>query len=227
MIVNDLLRNKNRLTFELKENRCDSRFLGIIPQSPDPTSFVEIRNLHKSYSTPAGNFVALDDLSVTIDRGKFVAFVGRSGSGKSTLINCLTGIDRPTSGEIYIDGVALHRLNEMQLARWRGKRIGLVFQFFQLLPTLTLIENVMLPMELNNSYPTHQRRKRASELLDMVGLLHQANKLPGETSGGEQQRVAIARSLANDPAIIVCDEPTGNLDASNALGYVSIVREFA
>lgn len=197
-------------------------FLNKRESSPAPTSFLEIRDLHKMYQTPAGTFVALENLSVNIDGGKFVAFVGRSGSGKSTLINCLTGIDRPTSGEIFIDGVAVHQLNELQLARWRGKRVGLVFQFFQLLPTLTLAENVMLPMELNNNYSPKQRRKRAMELLDMVGLAHQANKLPSEASGGEQQRVAIARSLANDPAIIVCDEPTGNLDASNALAMFQL-----
>lgn len=184
--------------------------------SDHPTSYVEVQNLRKVYKTPNGEFVALDNLSVKIEQGKFVAFIGRSGSGKSTLINCLTGIDRPSSGELYIDGVAVHKLNEYQLARWRGQRVGLVFQFFQLLPTLSLVENVMLPMELVNSYPPHKRRKRAMELLGMVGLADHANKLPADTSGGQQQRVAIARSLANDPAVIVCDEPTGNLDVGTA-----------
>jgi len=190
--------------------------------SPDPTHYVDIRNLRKVYQTPAGEFIALENLSVKIGSGNFIAVIGRSGSGKSTFINCLTGIDRPTSGEIYIDGVAVHRLNELQLARWRGKRIGLVFQFFQLLPTLTLAENVMLPMELNNTYPQHMRRKRAMELLDMVGLAEHSHKLPSDTSGGQQQRVAIARSLANDPAVIICDEPTGNLDAGNAQAMFSL-----
>ena len=193
--------------------------------SPDPTHYVDIRNLRKVYQTPAGEFIALENLSVKIDSGNFIAVIGRSGSGKSTFINCLTGIDSPTSGEIYIDNVAVHKLSELQLARWRGKRIGLVFQFFQLLPTLTLAENVILPMELNNTYPQHKRRKRAMELLDRVGLAGHAHKLPSDTSGGQQQRVAIARSLANDPAVIICDEPTGNLDAVNALDMFRLFEE--
>lgn len=193
--------------------------------SPDPTNYVEIRNLRKVYQTPAGEFIALENLSVKIASGNFIAVIGRSGSGKSTFINCLTGIDRPTSGEIFIDNVAVHRLNELQLARWRGKRIGLVFQFFQLLPTLSLAENVILPMELNNTYPVHIRRKRAMELLDMVGLAEHGHKLPSDTSGGQQQRVAIARSMANDPAVIICDEPTGNLDASNAQAMFQLFQD--
>ncbi len=193
--------------------------------SLEPTHYVDIRNLRKVYQTPAGEFVALKNLSVKIGSGNFIAVIGRSGSGKSTFINCLTGIDRPTSGEIFIDNVAVHRLNELQLARWRGKRIGLVFQFFQLLPTLTLAENVILPMELNNTYPQHKRRKRALELLDMVGLADHSHKLPSDTSGGQQQRVAIARSLANDPAVIICDEPTGNLDATNALAMFRLFED--
>lgn len=193
--------------------------------STEPTSYVDIRNLRKVYQTPAGEFIALENLSVKIESGNFIAVIGRSGSGKSTFINCLTGIDRPSSGEIFIDNVAIHKLNELQLARWRGKRIGLVFQFFQLLPTLTLAENVILPMELNNTYPSHTRRKRALELLDLVGLVEHSHKLPSDTSGGQQQRVAIARSLANDPAVIVCDEPTGNLDASNALAMFRLFED--
>jgi len=200
-------------------------FLSKNKQIADPTHYVEIRNLSKVYNTPNGKFIALDDLSVQIEQGKFVAFIGRSGSGKSTLINCLTGIDRPTSGELYIDGVAVQKLNEFQLARWRGQRVGLVFQFFQLLPTLSLAENVMLPMELMNSYPPNKRRKRAMELLDMVGLADHAHKLPADTSGGQQQRVAIARSLANDPAVIVCDEPTGNLDIGTAQKMFELFEE--
>lgn len=193
--------------------------------SSEQTHYIDVRNLRKVYKTPAGEFVALDNLSVQIEQGTFVALIGRSGSGKSTLINCLTGIDRPTSGEMFIDHVAVHKLNELQLARWRGQRIGLVFQFFQLLPTLTLAENVMLPMELTNTYPVHKRRKRAMELLDKVGLADHAHKLPADTSGGQQQRVAIARSLANDPAVIVCDEPTGNLDMSNALAMLELFKD--
>lgn len=187
-------------------------------------SYVEIRNLRKVYNTPTGEYIALQDLSVKIDSGMFVAVVGRSGSGKSTFINSITGIDRPTSGEIYVDNVAIHKLSELQITRWRGKRVGLVFQFFQLLPTLTLVENVMLPMELVNSYPMQKRQKRAMELLDMVGLADHAHKLPSATSGGQQQRTAIARSLANDPAIIVCDEPTGNLDSRTAQSMLQLFQ---
>jgi ABC-type lipoprotein export system ATPase subunit len=200
-------------------------FFNKTPSSPEPTHYLDIRNLRKVYNTPAGEFIALENLSVKIDSGNFIAVIGRSGSGKSTFINCLTGIDRPTSGEIFIDGVAVHSLSELQLARWRGKRIGLVFQFFQLLPTLSLAENVMLPMELNNTYPQNMRRKRAMELLDMVGLVEHSHKLPSDTSGGQQQRVAIARSLANDPAVIICDEPTGNLDAGNAHAMFNLFED--
>jgi len=145
-----------------------------------------------------------------------VAMVGPSGSGKSTLINMLTGIDRPTSGDVIVSGMRLNALNENQMARWRGRNIGVIFQFFQLLPTLTLCENVMLPMDFCNTYPVSERKKRALQLLDQVGLADQAHKLPSAVSGGQQQRAAIARALANDPPLIVGDEPTGNLDNKTA-----------
>jgi putative ABC transport system ATP-binding protein len=179
-------------------------------------SLIELRDLVKVYNTPAGSFTALRDINLNIGCGEFVAVVGKSGSGKSTLLNMLTGIDRPTSGEVLIDGTAIHTFSESQMAKWRGKNLGIVFQFFQLLPTLTILENVVLPMDLCGTYTHAERRVRARQLLDMVDMGEDAHKLPSEISGGQQQRVAIARSLANDPPIIVADEPTGNLDSRTA-----------
>jgi ABC-type lipoprotein export system ATPase subunit len=155
-------------------------------------------------------------VNLRVNRGEFVAIIGKSGSGKSTLLNMLTGIDRPTAGEVYVDAAPIHTLSEGQLAKWRGKHLGIVFQFFQLLPTLTLLENVMLPMDLCGLYSVRERKKRAMGLLDLVEMGDQAHKLPTAVSGGQQQRVAIARALANNPPILVADEPTGNLDSKTA-----------
>jgi ABC-type lipoprotein export system ATPase subunit len=177
---------------------------------------IDLRKVVKTYKTEAGDFIALKGIDLTIDRGEFVGIVGKSGSGKSTLVNMLTGIDRPSSGEIHIAGTGIHALNEGQMAQWRGRNQGVVFQFFQLLPTLTLIENVMLPMDFCNLYTPRERRERAMELLALVDIAEQANKLPSAISGGQQQRAAIARSLANDPPMIIADEPTGNLDSRTA-----------
>ncbi|MCL4861761.1 MAG: ABC transporter ATP-binding protein [Caldilineaceae bacterium] len=160
--------------------------------------------------------MALRSVDLAIDRGEFVAVVGKSGSGKSTLINMITGIDRPTSGEILINGIAIHKLDEGPMAVWRGKTIGVIFQFFQLLPMLTCVENVMLPMDFCNMFKPSERRERALHLLDLVEMADQADKLPSEVSGGQQQRAAIARALANDPPLLVADEPTGNLDSKTA-----------
>jgi len=151
-----------------------------------------------------------------VDPGEFVAVIGKSGSGKSTLINMITGVDRPTSGQVLVGDTAVHTLNEGQIAAWRGRSIGVVFQFFQLLPTLTVVENVMLPMDFCNMYRMRQREERAMYLLEQVGLDQHAYKLPSAISGGEQQRVAIARALANDPPIVAADEPTGNLDSATS-----------
>jgi len=170
----------------------------------------------KVYETPAGKFYALRGINLQVDTHEFVAVIGKSGSGKSTLINMITGIDRPTSGEVFVGDTAVHRLSEGQMAIWRGKHIGVIFQFFQLLPTLTLVENVMLPMDFCNTYPPRQRYERAMYLLEHVDMAQHAHKLPSAVSGGQQQRVAIARALANDPPIIVADEPTGNLDSKTA-----------
>ncbi|MFN8471021.1 MAG: ATP-binding cassette domain-containing protein [Anaerolineae bacterium] len=177
---------------------------------------IQLRQVTKDYPTPAGPFRALKGIDLQIDRGEFVVVIGKSGSGKSTLINTVTGIDRPTSGEVMVCGTPIHRLAESDLATWRGKRLGVIFQFFQLLPTLTLVENVMLPMELARRGTMGEQRKRALALLDQVGMASQANRLPAAISGGQQQRVAIARALANDPDVIVADEPTGSLDSRTA-----------
>ncbi len=177
---------------------------------------VLLHEVVKTYETAAGWFQALRGVGLRVDAGEFVAITGRSGSGKSTLINMLTGIDRPTSGEVIVGGIALQELSENQLATWRGRNLGIIFQFFQLLPTLTVLDNVMLPMDFAGAYPTRERRERAMALLSEVQLAEHATKLPAGLSGGQQQRAAIARALANDPPLLVADEPTGNLDSATA-----------
>src|SRR5688500_17969674 len=181
----------------------------------NPT-LIEIRDLVKVYKTPAGDFTAVKGIDVEVQKGEFVAIIGKSGSGKSTFINMITGIDRPTSGEIVIAGAPVHSFNEAQMAAWRGRNLGIVFQFFQLFPSLTSLENIILRMELNNLYSKRERRERALHLLEKVEMAEQAHKLPSSISGGQQQRVAIARALANDPPLLVADEPTGNLDSKTA-----------
>jgi putative ABC transport system ATP-binding protein len=179
-------------------------------------------NVVKAY--PMGNrqYIALRGINLDLYAGEFTAIVGPSGSGKSTILNMITGIDRPTDGQVIVAGMPIHLMSEDELARWRGANVGIVFQFFQLLPTLTALENVMLPMDFLDSYPT-TRRRRAQALLDRVGLGSKANHLPLELSGGEQQRVAIARALANDPPIIIADEPTGNLDTTTGDQVMSLL----
>ena len=196
----------------------DSAALGLTKstQSVEENALIRLINVQKYYQTPAGKFVALKDVNLHIAKGEFVSIVGKSGSGKTTLINLIVGIDSPTDGEIYINNVPVHLLKESEKATWRGYHIGVVFQFFQLLPTLTVLENVMLPMSLCNLYPGQEGVDRAMELLRLVQLEDQADKLPYLLSGGEQQKVAIARALANDPPIIATDEPTGNLDSRTA-----------
>jgi putative ABC transport system ATP-binding protein len=175
-----------------------------------------MRQIAKTYQGAAGTFTALRSVDLQVNRGEFVAIIGKSGSGKSTLINMLTGIDRPTTGEVLVGDTAVHMLSEGHMAEWRGKNLGIIFQFFQLLPTLSIVENVMLPMDFCNMYAPRERRERAMQLLALVEMAEQANKLPSAVSGGQQQRVAIARALANDPPILVADEPTGNLDSKTA-----------
>ena len=177
---------------------------------------IRLRGVTKDYDTGRGPFTALRDVDLSVRAGVFVAIVGRSGSGKSTLVNIITGIDRPTSGEVHVAGARVDALSQRQRALWRGRNVGVIFQFFQLLPGLTVAENVVLPMEFCGTYAVGDRLPRALELLDHVGIRAQADKLPSALSGGEQQRAAIARALANDPPIVVADEPTGNLDSHNA-----------
>ena len=185
---------------------------------------ITMAHVFKNYETPSGSFAALRDIDLEVRQGEFVAVVGRSGSGKSTLINVLTGIDSPSSGEIHVASTAVHSLGEEQLARWRGRNVGVIFQFFQLLPTLTVAENVMLPMDFCDTYPPGERRPRAMALLERMGIAEQADKLPADLSGGQQQRAAIARALANDPPLLVADEPTGNLDSRTS---EDVVRFFS
>ncbi len=203
----------------------------VIPQSHNGryrhgnTYLIELNDVTKVFQGSTRSYAALQGVSICVDRGEFVAVAGKSGSGKSTLINMLTGIDRPTSGTVLVGDTALHALNEEQMAVWRGKTVGVVFQFFQLLPLLTAVENVMLPMDFCNVYPSRERRARAMALLDRVGMSPYADKPPTALSGGEQQRVAIARALANDPPILVADEPTGNLDSATAESVFGLFQE--
>lgn len=190
------------------------------------TALVELKGVSKIYPTDAGEIPVLQNINLRISAGEFVGILGPSGSGKSTLLNVMTGIDHPSRGEVVIGGAVIQNYSEDQLARWRGRQIGVVFQFFQLLPTLTLLENVMLPMEFCKIGKSAGRRQQAQSLLAEVGIEHLANKLPGMVSGGEQQRAAIARALANDPPLIVADEPTGNLDTANAEVVIKLFENF-
>jgi putative ABC transport system ATP-binding protein len=185
-------------------------------KSTRPTQLVDLRDLTKCYDVAGGKFTALDHVDLSLPGGEFVAIVGKSGSGKSTLLNLIAGIDRPTSGDVCVGGTHVQELDESRLAAWRGRNVGVVFQFFQLLPTLTVVENVMLPMDFCRVLPPKQARRRALDLLEQVGIADQAGKLPSELSGGQQQRAAIARALANEPPLVVADEPTGNLDSQTA-----------
>jgi putative ABC transport system ATP-binding protein len=179
-------------------------------------ALIEMTGVSKTYHSSAGPFPALENINLKFYQGEFVGVVGKSGSGKSTLVNMITGIDRPSTGKVFVDGVDIHAMKESQQARWRGLNLGVVFQFFQLLPMLTLVENVLLPMDFCDKYESHTRLERAMDLLAMMELADQAYQLPNAVSGGQQQSAAIARALANDPTIIIADEPTGNLDAKTA-----------
>lgn len=177
---------------------------------------IDLRGVTKAYETAAGPFWALKGIDLQLQEGEFVAVVGKSGSGKSTLINMFTGIDHPTDGDVVVAETVLRTLDEGKMASWRGRKLGIIFQFFQLLPTLTIVENVMLPMDLCQVYEKGKRHERAMHLLDLVDMADDAQKFPSAVSGGQQQRAAIARALANDPPILVADEPTGNLDTRAA-----------
>ncbi|MEW5872921.1 MAG: ABC transporter ATP-binding protein [Chloroflexota bacterium] len=193
--------------------------------NPADGFLVDLRQVVKTYHTPAGQFTALKGVDLQVAAGEFVAIIGKSGSGKSTLINMITGIDRPSAGQIVIDGAAVHALSEEKIALWRGRSVGVIFQFFQLLPTLTAVENVLLPMDYLGLYPAGQRPERALALLEQVEMLDFAHKLPAELSGGQLQRVAIARALANDPPLLTADEPTGNLDSHSAVHVLELFEK--
>lgn len=188
---------------------------------------ISLAQVTKGYETPAGEFPALCGIDLQFAAGELVAVVGKSGSGKSTLLNLIAGIDRPSSGTVMVGDTSVGEMSESRLAAWRGKNIGLVFQFFQLMPTLTAAENVMLPMDFAGTIPPGLRRVRALELLEEVGIARHANKLPSALSGGEQQRVAIARALANDPPVLLADEPTGNLDSHTAAAIFAAFASWA
>ena len=180
-------------------------------------ALIRLEDVRKAYKTPAGDFLALKGIDLQVQEGEFLAVVGKSGAGKSTLVNMITGIDRPTSGAIRVGTQAIQDMNEDQIATWRGKHVGVVFQFFQLLPMLTCAENVMMPMDFAGLYSgPRERRQRALHLLEQVGIAEHADKVPSAVSGGQRQRVAIARALANDPMLLAADEPTGNLDSKTA-----------
>jgi len=186
---------------------------------------IDLREVNKYYKTAIGDYHALSNVELQINAGEFVSIIGKSGSGKTTLLNMITGIDRPTNGEVWVNGTGVHKLNENQMARWRGINLGIVFQFFQLLPMISVVENIMLPMDFCRTYPMRERHQRAMELLQLVELEDHAHKLPTALSGGQQQRVAIARALANDPPVVIADEPTGNLDSKTAESVFALFND--
>jgi putative ABC transport system ATP-binding protein len=190
-------------------------------------NLIRLTGVTKTHEVAGGTFHSLREVNLQVKPGEFVAIIGKSGSGKSTMLNMLSGIDKPTSGEIWIGDTPVHTLDQDQLAKWRGRNVGIVFQFFQLLPTLTILENVMLPMDFCNTIPARERKVRALYLLEQVGISEQADKLPSLLSGGEQQRAAIARALANDPALLMADEPTGNLDSHTSEAILQLFKGLA
>jgi putative ABC transport system ATP-binding protein len=177
---------------------------------------IDLIDVVKTYVGPAGGVTALKGVDLRVQRGEFLAITGKSGAGKTTLVNVIAGLDRSTSGEIWVDATPVHRLGVERAARWRGRTVGVVYQGFELLPTLTVLRNVMLPMDFAGRYTLRQRRRRALELLEQVEIAEHAHKLPSGLSGGQQQRAAIARALANDPPLLLADEPTGSLDSVTA-----------
>ncbi len=205
-----------------------TNYSGVVEQTPDkhPKAII-LQSVDKTYENAAGNFSALKGIDLDFNQGEFVSIIGKSGCGKSTLLNMITGIDHPTSGHVLIGGKDIYEMSESERAFWRGQNMGVVFQFFQLLPTLTLLENTMLPMDYCNKYSFRERPDRAMELLKIVGLEEHAHKLPANVSSGQQQSAAIARALANDPAILLADEPTGNLDSQSALIILDLFEKLA
>ncbi len=195
--------------------------------APGAQHLISLEGVTRKFAAPGGWFTALDNVSLSVDRGDFAVIMGQSGSGKSTMLGLLSGIDRPDSGKVIVGNTQVHALSEREMSRWRGQAVGIVFQFFQLLPTLTASENVMLPMDFCSRWPVNERRERASKLLDRLGILDQADKFPSKLSGGQQQRVAIARALANEPDVLLADEPTGNLDSHTAQSILELFAGLA
>ena len=191
----------------------------------DSHPMIDLRDVNKFYKTAVGDFHALSDVDLQINAGEFVSIIGKSGSGKTTLLNMITGIDIPSNGKVWVNDTAVHKLSENKMARWRGKNLGVVFQFFQLLPMISVVENIMLPMDFCRTYPMRERYERAMQLLELVELADHAHKLPTALSGGQQQRVAIARALANDPPVVIADEPTGNLDSKTAESVFALFND--
>jgi ABC-type lipoprotein export system ATPase subunit len=211
-----------RSIFHRGENKRDSQ-----PGGETNDCLVDLRAVVKVYHSAAGRFMALNGIDLQLESGAFVSIIGKSGSGKSTLINVIAGIDRPTSGKVVVDHTALHALDEEQIAIWRGRSVGVIFQFFQLLPTLTAVENILLAMDYGRRYPPTERPERALHLLELVGMAEYAHHLPNVLSGGQQQCVAIARALANDPVLLAADEPTGNLDSVSAERVLRLFENLA
>lgn len=193
----------------------------------DSQNMIELHQLVKTYQSLSGEVTALNGLNLQVRSNEFLVITGKSGSGKTTLVNMITGLDRSTSGEIQVNGVAINRFSPNQAAQWRGRTLGVIFQSFELLPTLTVLQNVMLPMDFAYRYPVKEQRQRALHLLEQVDIIDHALKLPSALSGGQQQRVAVARALANDPAILVADEPTGSLDAGTANAVIDLFEDLA
>src|SRR6185503_9383305 len=186
---------------------------------------IEVKDVVKSFPVGDRDVTILKGISFDVKQGEFVSIVGPSGNGKSTLLNMITGIDRPSEGEVIVTGHEIHQMSENKLAAWRGEQVGVIFQFFQMLPALSLLQNVIMPMDFARKYTPKERRERAMHLLETVGLADQAEKLPSRVSGGQQQRAAIARALANDPPLLVADEPTGNLDSGAAAAIYQLFED--
>jgi len=198
-----------------------------LSRTVERSALIRMSQVVKDYPTPSGPFRALDNVNLEIWPGEFVAVIGKSGAGKTTLVNMITGVDHVTSGEVIVAGASLHKMNETRLSQWRGRNIGVIYQSFHLLPGLSLLDNIMLPMDFCGLYRGRQSRDRAMDLLRQVGLEDHARKRPSQISGGQQQRIAIARALANDPDIIMADEPTGLLDSVTAEAIIQIFAELA
>jgi putative ABC transport system ATP-binding protein len=211
----------------MTDQTCIEMSAAAVARGNNSTPLIEMRDIVKIFKTGAGDFTALNGVNVCFFEGEFVSVVGKSGSGKSTLVNMLTGIDHPTSGSVQVGEHFIHQLSEGQMSTWRGSNLGIIFQFFQLLPMLSILENIMLPMDFAKVIPFQDREDRAMHLLELVGLQDYAHDLPAEVSGGQQQSAAIARALANDPPLIIADEPTGNLDSRSADKVFEIFDDLA